>query len=690
MSEFVILHLSDAHIGNPRKAGDSRDVLKPLLKDLKASVALGWKPNLVVFTGDLAWGEIETGALKNQYAQAKDWLQQIYSSLDVTTERAPLLLVPGNHDVNRKTVGSIQSRWVDGLQETDGEALVGAEMRGNTADWQRLIQRQDEWWAFVTSFASSGWTTDERFRMCHRTFTVDEKKIGVVGVNTSWACCRDNEKNVLWVGEPQAQQAWQVIEDCDVRVVAAHHPPEWMHAGERFWTTEKIEGKFNVFFHGHEHSQWFRDSTGHLRVAAGPCYEGSTKENAYSWFKFDIQAGNARIRLRKYEQKGKGGWVPFAIPAKTDDQGEAEIINLFRSGVSAGGGGGSISPAPTVETGRMRTKPRKPVSAGKPREGVESVDHHLEMLQEAFDFIWEPAGFRKSAQPIVVYWPVRLRQPTPIHAVQAFAAGGFLRCGARVILCLDDLGNVETNRKNLEKTVRRWMKRVSADVSKLDVRSMAWIKRRTPNEIWRRIREWLAYQSQYDLLGVLEVSKLLPRGGHAAPLSDLAARKSRRLLTPAIVWTCLHHLMAQHGDCRFITLGGHDERILWKAWRDCIAEGAPKVGHLYVPELQGHEDGGGVRPLSMKRGTLAWDSASDIEDALKRELAASTSETFLARGRMARWCYAGCLQLPATLAGKSAEFSVDGKVIHDWEDLVTVSAAQIPHELAKAVEPWLL
>src|SRR5437016_8903890 len=113
MSEpFVILHLSDAHVGNPKYSLDSADVLKPLLLDLrKVSTDRAISPHLIVFSGDLAYGEIPERPIVDQYSEVMNFLRQVLDAVNSSFQRTPIFIVPGNHDINRNRIGSDQTQW---------------------------------------------------------------------------------------------------------------------------------------------------------------------------------------------------------------------------------------------------------------------------------------------------------------------------------------------------------------------------------------------------------------------------------------------------------------------------------------------------------------------------------------------------------------------------------------------------
>jgi len=101
---LTILHLSDAHIGRPRDKFSSDAVLKPLLEDLAVMKAKLGPPDLIIFSGDLAYGNLAEMPLAEQFAEVRKWIEQAYSRLGTTLARAPLVVVPGNHDINRGSI----------------------------------------------------------------------------------------------------------------------------------------------------------------------------------------------------------------------------------------------------------------------------------------------------------------------------------------------------------------------------------------------------------------------------------------------------------------------------------------------------------------------------------------------------------------------------------------------------------
>lgn len=205
---------------------------------------------------------------------------------------------------------------------------------------------------------------------------------------------------------------------------------------------------------------------------------------------------------------------------------------------------------PASPTSEIETKPKEPMqglvspallpqltgcSGNVIALRVESVSDVITSLKDHFAFDWEPGSYR--TQPPIVFWPVRLRAPTPIHAAQAFAAAAIQKHGGEVILCLDDLGSREHTPEDFFATVRRWCKRIHVDAQFEERRFSDIIGGNSSTDAWQIVQKWLGFTEQ-RLLEVLRISKILKaEDGDALSLNILASRRPRRLLTPAMIWT---------------------------------------------------------------------------------------------------------------------------------------------------------
>jgi hypothetical protein len=318
-----------------------------------------------------------------------------------------------------------------------------------------------------------------------------------------------------------------------------------------------------------------------------------------------------------------------------------------------------------------------------------TLSDFVSLLETRFNFRWEPASYISSSTNPVVYWPVRLRLPTPIHAVQAFAAAGLKRYGADIVLYLDDLGTPEYSvdlayaKDSFASAVDRWFQRVTEDFSSVSVRTFT----QSPSDVqavtaWSAVEAWLG-KTQYRLDKILPISKLMP----VATLDEFTQQRPRRLLTPAMVWSGLSLLQR---DARpVITLGGYDERFLWQAYRDCAAVASLPVGHLYAPELLQRDVSQNTRTVHMSRTNLAWESREDITRALLQEIESGVSDPTDAH-RLIAWSLEGCILLPALLRGDAEPLVLAGRPIQNRTALLGCPLSDLAPLLAEVIGRWLL
>jgi len=678
---FVILHLSDSHIGNPKHHPDSASVLRPLLSDLTSKAREIGAPNLIVFSGDLAYGQISGRPLADQYTEAKTWIDQVYKALETDYERSPILPVPGNHDLDSTQVGADQIEWVKSLKEKPSAVEeVQKLLQERGPHWTRILERQAAWRIFLGQIRHP-WELNLDLNMLTGVITHGSKRIGIAGLNSSWAASpqlQTEANGTMWIGKFQLLTALEHIEETDFKIAVTHHPTSWLNQAEKNWIEQRIQSKFNVHLHGHEHSQWFIDTSTHLRLEAGACYQGADKENAYSWLKLDFERETADIQCRTYSDRGGGGWIAGQVPDKTDERGCASLIFPSKT---------RLQRPETLRTSATSSQAADQV------EFTQELREYVATLQDRYGFRWERSSFRHETKLPLVYWPIRLRHPTLIHAVQCFAAAGLQRCGCDIALCIDELGHKDYSQEEFEKIIKRWFAIAGGDETKITTHACSeLLEVDGSRDIWEQVKQWLG-ETTYTLDKVLQVSKLLTAETETtSSMEDFRRQRPRRLLTPAVVWTCMLYLHHPDEARPIVTLAGYDEKPLWQAWRDCSNVPEIKVGHLYAPELNQKSTSRGDKPIHMGTNEeLAWESREDIMRSLENAIAAGAStDDWLDQHRLVPWAFRECVLLPAWLTGSQSGIVIDGNTINSILDLGRVDQTQLIRKLADELDRWLL
>jgi predicted MPP superfamily phosphohydrolase len=313
------LHLSDLHFSGVRTAWDATRVINTLVKDLQAVQKLyGLRPDLIFFTGDLAFGQLPDTSLPDQYVQGARFLEAVRNAFSPAVDRSRLFLVPGNHDVDRTRVGRPDTLWLDSLKGDPGADTVSECLRTANLEWRRFMERLAPYRAFLEKHHYRHLLQDPARLVYAIPLEINGLRVGVGGVNTAWSCCREEESARLWLGRWQLEEVYNRLSGSGIRVLLSHHPLNWFRPEENPLLKRQIQNDFDFHLHGHEHQEWADTLTNHVRIAAGACYERSDKKNGYSFVRLEPRRGRGRIWFRMYEGSG---WVPRVIPSHTDVHG---------------------------------------------------------------------------------------------------------------------------------------------------------------------------------------------------------------------------------------------------------------------------------------------------------------------------------------------------------------------------------
>ena len=136
-----ILHLSDFHFKKDR-AWDADPVLRALAGFIEQEVGDGLVPDLVAITGDIAFAGIA-----KEYALARKWLDNLWPKLG-GLERGRLLIVPGNHDVDRTKVDIMVKATQTHLLGVGDQTEI-ASVLNDKNQRRALLKRHDAYLKFV-------------------------------------------------------------------------------------------------------------------------------------------------------------------------------------------------------------------------------------------------------------------------------------------------------------------------------------------------------------------------------------------------------------------------------------------------------------------------------------------------------------------------------------------------------------
>ncbi len=276
------IHLSDLHFGHGKEATprfDQKLVTDKIIRDAELVAGELGPPDVVFLTGDIAF----SASAEKEYPAAEEWLGRLLAVLKIGPER--VLLVPGNHDVDRKKAGEGQSRLLHiGLRaqpdEVDGLLEKPDVM---TAVWPKLAAYQK----FASAFGSPDITPARPFwskRLYNELGAVD-----VIGLNTTLLSFdgADSPTN-LALGLGQLQQALKAPDRDALLLVLQHHPPGWLRDGKVLRAMLKESPHLLLCGHVHDQQGFVTlpfASRGNVELVAGAGHQdaGDVGEHAYAW-----------------------------------------------------------------------------------------------------------------------------------------------------------------------------------------------------------------------------------------------------------------------------------------------------------------------------------------------------------------------------------------------------------------------
>lgn len=294
------LHLSDLHLRN----GDTWALDRVLLafwKSVAVSTEREWRPDFILFSGDIAYS--------GQTAEY-DAARRVFGKLsDVTTvPRERIFCVPGNHDINR----AINQMGFWGARLTLNTPAKVNELLGKSGEMELILMRQANYREFQKkqSGAQQRHETPERLGYVSRV-NIRGIDIAIIGLDSSWLSGEKDDPANLLIGERQVASAIDSIKESDPRpnliIAMAHHPLHMLRDFDRNCVQRHIEKNCEFFFCGHthspEHRRAGRDAEECINVCTGALYAGGFAKNSYLEVSADLANGTRTVQERNYDNK---------------------------------------------------------------------------------------------------------------------------------------------------------------------------------------------------------------------------------------------------------------------------------------------------------------------------------------------------------------------------------------------------
>jgi calcineurin-like phosphoesterase family protein len=329
------LHLSDLHY-REEHSYQLRIVEKALLEDVKRTIdEKSLKPDFVAFTGDLAFSGQE-----KQYIWIEEFLGRLLEAAGIV-DKDRLLLVPGNHDVDRNRIDRITARGALIALNTHEEIAEFLGPKGNRAS---VFAKFRPYVDFYNRFHNNVDMVDDTHYFWTRRFRVGQTVIGVLGINSAWMSGfrRDQDDRVadegaLIVGERQVYEAIQQVEQAggaDLLIALLHHPLDALNeSSDKQLVQSLLRRECDFILHGHVHFPEVMKVSAldgeTIVIPAGACYDRRDRPNGYNFVRFDLARKQGTVFLRRYANR-RGTWIADTETTGDKDGGERAISLLSR------------------------------------------------------------------------------------------------------------------------------------------------------------------------------------------------------------------------------------------------------------------------------------------------------------------------------------------------------------------------
>lgn len=285
------VQVSDLHFGQ-ESIGDKLpydDIRKQIIRD-----AATFKSDYGACNGILVAGDIAFKADKAEYTQASLWLDQLAESIGC--EKTKVCVVPGNHDVDRSSIKTVASAFIEKIRSNplDAHNILAAlakEEPHNHPLFSPLANYQvfaEQYNCPFESPSKPSWSKSFKFPSGHT--------LEIVGMTSVIVSDKNDAPEKVVLGSEQF-----ILEDADTKeyFVMFHHPICWLMDSDE--ASDYLFSRARTILTGHKHRQRIHV---HKRMsgeevlmldsgATTPPRNESIFGFVYNWLEFDLDVTSA-------------------------------------------------------------------------------------------------------------------------------------------------------------------------------------------------------------------------------------------------------------------------------------------------------------------------------------------------------------------------------------------------------------
>ncbi|ENN8436507.1 metallophosphoesterase [Enterobacter kobei] len=241
-----ILHISDLHLSNVSSRGfyykNAISITEKLITDAQSiESSRGIKFDTIFFTGDLAFSGSE-----EEYVLFDREIKSILLE-KLSIDPSSFYIVPGNHDVSRKSVKIVDKNIRENKVEVLNELFTAVD--DGVESWDRL----KNYMAY-----------DEKINSSNSDYILNGKllkikkithKLYIAFVNSAWLAQDDHDRGNLYITSKQIDKISnaKIPKDASI-ILLAHHPLDWLNTSDREQFSSFLEKRTAMMCFGHMHN----------------------------------------------------------------------------------------------------------------------------------------------------------------------------------------------------------------------------------------------------------------------------------------------------------------------------------------------------------------------------------------------------------------------------------------------------
>jgi len=290
-----ILHVTDLKFDISQDINKYNSTINELISDIKTK----GKIDVLIFTGDI----LKSSTKLEQYDSFSDvFTEPLIKKLNISRDN--IFFCAGNHDINRIEISDALLSYFSREINTNEKLNEFVTEKGK--DYLDSLKPISNFYDFTDLFYPE---KDVKHKLLSTHIReINNKKIGVISINSSWISSNGNDKGSLLFPVSLMENAIAEIKTCDYKFLLTHHPLYWFKKFNFLKLQEIIHKEFDLIFTGHNFkedvSQHYLSNNG-IYTHALPLSLDTNNSFGYSILNFDFANKDNSIEYYTFENTEK-------------------------------------------------------------------------------------------------------------------------------------------------------------------------------------------------------------------------------------------------------------------------------------------------------------------------------------------------------------------------------------------------